>query len=99
MGKTSESITALNSLLEMSPTDSEAWAELADMYLSQGMYNQAIFALEEALVLTPNAWNVRTQLPELLCQYLTKLGACSLRRGFIDGCQFDFRRLPTQALR
>jgi tetratricopeptide (TPR) repeat protein len=58
MGKTSESITALNALLETSPTDAEAWAELADMYLSQGLYSQAVFALEETLVLAPNAWNV-----------------------------------------
>ena len=42
----------------MSPTDPEAWAELADLYLSQGLYSQAVFALEEVLVLQPNAWNV-----------------------------------------
>lgn len=42
----------------MSPTDAEAWAELSDLYLSQGLYSQAIFALEEVLVLAPNAWNV-----------------------------------------
>lgn len=59
MGKTAESITALNSLLEFSPTDSEAWAELADMYLSEGLYSQAVYALEQVLVLVPNAWNVR----------------------------------------
>lgn len=57
-GKISEAISALNSLLDFSPTDAEAWAELADLYLSQGLYSQAIFALEEVLVLTPNAWNV-----------------------------------------
>lgn len=59
MGKTSESIAALNALLDFNATDPEAWAELADMYLSQGLYQQAIFALEEVLVLMPNAWNVR----------------------------------------
>lgn len=58
MGKVDESITALLSLLDFSTTDAEAWAELADLYLSQGLYSQAIFALEEVLILQPNAWNV-----------------------------------------
>jgi tetratricopeptide (TPR) repeat protein len=48
----------------MSPTDAEAWAELADLYLSQGLYPQAIFALEEVLVLMPNAWNVSLKCVE-----------------------------------
>lgn len=59
MGKTPEAITSLIWLLEFSPTDAEAWSELADLYLSQGLYSQAIHALEEVLVVTPNAWNVR----------------------------------------
>lgn len=58
MGRTSEAVNALNSLLDMSPTDAEAWAELADLYLAQGLYSQAIFAQEEVLILQPNAWNV-----------------------------------------
>lgn len=31
---------------------------MADVYLSQGMYPQAIHAMEEVLVLAPNAWYV-----------------------------------------
>lgn len=58
MHKRSEAITALVQLLDSSPTDPEAWAELADVYVAQGMYPQAIFALEEVLLITPNAWNV-----------------------------------------
>lgn len=58
LGKTSEAIAALNELLDLSPTDAESWAELADLYASQGMYPQAIFTLEEVLLITPNAWNV-----------------------------------------
>jgi ER membrane protein complex subunit 2 len=58
MGKIPESVNALTSLLEYTPTDAEAWAELSDLYLTQGLYSQAIFALEEVLVLSPNAWNV-----------------------------------------
>jgi tetratricopeptide (TPR) repeat protein len=60
--KTTEAITALNQLLDSSPTDAEAWAELADLYVSQGMYQQSIFALEEVLLITPYAWNVSINL-------------------------------------
>jgi tetratricopeptide (TPR) repeat protein len=60
--KTTEAITALNEFLDSSPTDAEAWAELADLYVSQGMYQQGIFALEEVLLAAPNAWNVSTFL-------------------------------------
>lgn len=58
LGRVSDAVAALLSLLDFSPTDSEAWSELSDMYFSQGLYPQAIFALEEVLVLQPNAWNV-----------------------------------------
>lgn len=59
MGRLSDAASSLVQLLDFSPTDAEAWSELADLYLVQGMYQQAIFAMEEALVLAPNAWNVR----------------------------------------
>lgn len=65
MNKIPESVTALISLLDFSPTDAEAWAELADMYLTQGLYGQAIYALEEVLILTPNAWNVCDRAQDL----------------------------------
>jgi len=61
-----EAITALNEFLDSSPTDAEAWAELADLYLSQGMYQQAIYALEEVLLITPFAWNIHARLGEVL---------------------------------
>ncbi|TGJ86161.1 hypothetical protein E0Z10_g2579 [Xylaria hypoxylon] len=66
MGRSSDAVNALNSLLDMSPTDAEAWAELAGLYLAQGLYSQAIFAQEEVLVLQPNAWNVHARLGEML---------------------------------
>ncbi|KAI1169739.1 tetratricopeptide [Nemania sp. FL0916] len=66
MGRTTEAVNALSSLLDMSPTDAEAWAELADLYLAQGLYAQAIFAQEEVLVLQPNAWNIHARLGEML---------------------------------
>lgn len=59
MGKTTEAITALKELLDASPIDAEAWSELADLYFTQSLHSQAIFCLEEVLLITPNAWNVR----------------------------------------
>lgn len=66
MGRTAEAISALVDLLDFSPTDAESWAELSDLYLSQSMYSQAIFSLEEVLVITPFAWNVHARMGELL---------------------------------
>lgn len=65
MGRTADAIAALNSFLDACPTDPEAWAELADMYAAQGLYAQAIYALEEVLVLSPNAWNIQARLGEV----------------------------------
>jgi tetratricopeptide (TPR) repeat protein len=70
MGRIPEAITMLVRFLGFSPTDPEAWSELADMYLSQGMYSQAIFALEEVLVMAPNAWNVGAPYLAILHQRL-----------------------------
>lgn len=60
MKRIPEAVVALNKFLESSPTDAEAWAELSDIYLSQGQFQQSIFALEEVLLISPNAWNVGT---------------------------------------
>ncbi|KAI9777654.1 MAG: hypothetical protein M1816_004619 [Peltula sp. TS41687] len=61
-----EAITALVALLDTSPTDAEAWAELSDVYQSQGLGQQAIFCLEEVLLITPNAWNIHARMGELV---------------------------------
>lgn len=66
MGRTSEAVAALTELLDASPIDAESWAELADVYLTQGLYEQAIFSLEEVLLVTPNAWNIHARLGEVL---------------------------------
>jgi tetratricopeptide (TPR) repeat protein len=66
MGKTSEAVVALTALLDASPIDAESWAELADVYLTQGLFEQAIFSLEEVLLCTPNAWNIHARLGEVL---------------------------------
>ncbi len=58
LGRIPDAISSVIQLLEFSPNDAEAWSELADLYFSQGLYPQAIYAMEEVLILAPNAWNV-----------------------------------------
>ena len=58
LSRPADAIQALVELLEASPTDIEAWTELSDLYLAQGLFPQAEFCLEEVLLVTPNAWNV-----------------------------------------
>ncbi|KAG6033085.1 hypothetical protein E4U41_007032 [Claviceps citrina] len=77
MGKLPEAISALNSFLDICPTDPEAWSELADMYVSQGLYAQAIYALEEVLVLSPNAWNMHARLGEVSLMAATSASEAS----------------------
>ncbi|OGM42854.1 putative oca3 protein [Aspergillus bombycis] len=57
LSRPTDAITGLVELLKAVPTDAEAWCELADLYQSQGLSSQAIFSLEEALLVAPNAWN------------------------------------------
>jgi ER membrane protein complex subunit 2 len=59
LSRPQEATGALVEFLESHATDAEAWCELADLYQSQGMNAQAIFSIEEALLIAPNAWNVR----------------------------------------
>ena len=58
LNRPSDAVDALTELLDSSPTDVEAWAELADLYFRQGLSHQAVFCLEEVLLVIPNAWNV-----------------------------------------
>lgn len=58
LNRSADAISALIQLLDAVPTDAEAWCELADLYQSQGLGPQAVFSLEEALLIAPNAWNV-----------------------------------------
>ena len=63
MSRITEATAALVEVLEISPTDAEAWSELAELYFAQAMYPQAIYSLEEVLLIMPNAWNVSTAVP------------------------------------
>ena len=58
IGQSQAAIEALVEFLEASPTDAEAWCELSDLYQTYGMSSQAVFCLEEALLVVPHAWNV-----------------------------------------
>lgn len=62
LGEANNAIEALVELLGYSPTDAEAWAELADLYTAQGLHERAVYCLEEVLLTMPNAWNVRLHL-------------------------------------
>lgn len=88
MGRVSDSASALVQLLDFSPTDAEAWAELSDIYLSQGLYPQAIYALEEVLVLAPNAWNVcsPTMARNLSPMLMHLLDSRTIGRVAVHGC-------------
>ncbi|KAI5306919.1 hypothetical protein KEM56_006437 [Ascosphaera pollenicola] len=66
LNRPDEAIKALVALLEAFPTDGEAWVELSNLYRSQGLFSQAIFSLQEALLNAPNAWNLHARLGELL---------------------------------
>ncbi|MCJ1368555.1 hypothetical protein MMC16_007699 [Acarospora aff. strigata] len=66
MSRPQDAVAAIVTLLDTSPTDAEAWFELSDLYSSLGLYSQAIYSLEEVLLITPNAWNVHTRLGEIL---------------------------------
>jgi tetratricopeptide (TPR) repeat protein len=58
MSRHTNAVSALVQFLDAFPTDAEAWCELAELYQAQAMLSQAIFCLEEALLIVPNAWNV-----------------------------------------
>ncbi|KAL2010140.1 hypothetical protein VTN00DRAFT_5947 [Thermoascus crustaceus] len=75
MSRHADAISALVEFLEAFPTDAEAWCELADLYQSQGMGSQAIFCLEEALLIAPNSWNLNARLGEL--QYISAVSSPS----------------------
>ena len=66
LGRINDAIDALVELLDASPTDIEAWSELADLYLSQGLFSQAEYCLEEVLLVAPNAWNVCHRWPTII---------------------------------
>ncbi|OJD18583.1 hypothetical protein AJ78_01424 [Emergomyces pasteurianus Ep9510] len=75
MSRSADAISALVDFLDAFPTDGEAWCELADLYQVQGMSTQAIFCLEEALLIVPNAWNLHARLGEV--EYISSISSDS----------------------
>ncbi|KAF7846115.1 hypothetical protein BT93_L5226 [Corymbia citriodora subsp. variegata] len=65
VGRYVDAIDCLVSYLNSFPGDAESWCELADLYQDQGMISQAIYCMEEAILLQPNAWNLHARLGEL----------------------------------
>jgi len=87
MGRPTEAVQRLVDLLQVSPTDAEAWSELAELYLAQNSYDQAIFSLEEVLLICPNAWNMHARLGEVI--FMSTIAAASnntveVARGFAE---------------
>ena len=92
LSRPDDAIAALVRLLDSSPTDAEAWSELSELYLRQGLYGQAIFSLEEVLLITPFAWNVSaTSRPVYAAPWmLTWSGRCT--RAWASCCTWQHRR-------
>lgn len=84
LGRTAEAIGAVITILDASPTDAEAWAELADLYFSQALYEQSIHCWEEVLVIMPNAWNVHARLAEVLYVAASTGSASEQIQGYAD---------------
>lgn len=65
LGRPVDAIDCLVHFLNSFPADTESWCELSDLYLEQNLHSQAIFCLEEAILMQPNAWNLHARLGEL----------------------------------
>ncbi|KZF26908.1 hypothetical protein L228DRAFT_280050 [Xylona heveae TC161] len=83
-GKLEEATVALVAFLDSSPTDAEAWAELADLYLSQGLFSQTIYCLEEVLLIVPNAWNIHARLGEVIYMSAQVSGESGIEKLLVD---------------
>lgn len=89
MGRTQEAMRALVKIVNVSPVDAEAWAEMAELNFAQGLYDKAVYCWEEVLLIMPNAWNVHARLAEVEWMWAgavdetketTRLVSSSLRR-------------------
>jgi len=65
-----EAIALLNKYIEVNQEDTEAWTELADIYLCRQNYAKAIHCYEEMLLAQPRNYHVNLKYAELL--YSTK---------------------------
>ncbi|KAF8455116.1 hypothetical protein BGX38DRAFT_1088644 [Terfezia claveryi] len=58
-------ISNLTTLLSTNPTDAESWAELSHLYFTQRLYAQALFCLEEIILIYPQAYNIFARMGEI----------------------------------
>ncbi|RKP07103.1 TPR-like protein [Thamnocephalis sphaerospora] len=65
-GRTQEAITALVAFLDTYHADQEAWLELCDLYLSACMYAQALFCVEEVILMQPQNPGLHLKCAEIL---------------------------------
>src|SRR6266516_5585685 len=66
INKPIDAINQLTLLLDTFPNDVEGWAELTELYLSQDMYSQASFCLEELILLQPYSHYIHAQYAQVL---------------------------------
>ena len=59
-------IQILNKFVETNQDDSEAWTELADIYLSKQNYSKALYCYEELLSIQPRNYKVNLTYAEML---------------------------------
>ena len=59
-------IKVLNKYIEANQDDTEAWTELADIYLSKQNYSKALFCYEELLSIKPKDYQVNLRYAEML---------------------------------
>lgn len=58
-------IQLLNEYLTVFMADTEAWLELSDLYIQQGMYSNAAFCFEELILASPQNFHLYVKYAEL----------------------------------
>jgi len=64
-GQPKKAISLLNEYLTVFMSDSDAWAELAILYLEEQMYPQAAFCVEELILCEPHNYHYYVKLAEI----------------------------------
>jgi tetratricopeptide (TPR) repeat protein len=66
LGDINTTIKLLNEYLKIFMADSEAWQELADLYISQQMYKNAAFCIEEVILSSSQNYHLYSRYGEIL---------------------------------
>lgn len=74
-GRMEDAVNALAKLADFFPMDAEIWAELVDVYLAMGMYEQAAFAAEEMILLQPLSHFVHARYADIQFKMGDECGA------------------------